>query len=111
MDTQRAKTIVNLKGDMPLVRDLAFGIWGDDCIFDADGDASSSEDVHWRRLYICPRRRDETSGRARSDESQRFELAPVAGKEEQLLVSAADAGLLKQVLTFLADHGTIQRTD
>ena len=92
---------VALNGPMPLVRDLAFHLWGKNCIFDADGDADGPEDLNWRQLYLCQRVKDETSGYYISDQTQRLEITPSDGNPDIVTVAATDQCILNEVLDFI----------
>lgn len=103
----RAK--VEIVGKMPFVRDVAYFIWGDDCIFDADGDANGPDDDNWRRLMIALRVKNDTNEYWSTDNNQRLEIDPRSGERPELDVSASTPELLEKTITFLEARGAVKR--
>ncbi|MEL6947872.1 MAG: hypothetical protein AAFO73_09600 [Pseudomonadota bacterium] len=99
---------INTSGPRPIVRDLAFGLWGNDANFDADGDASHPDDQHWNRLMLCLRRKDEESGFSRNDETQRIEITVQAAKSGNVIsIHAPSEALADRVAQILLGEHSV----
>lgn len=101
--------VVEIVGPMPFPRNVAYALWGADCIFNSDGNASGPEDVHWRSLMVSLRSPDVKTGIWRADDSQRVEVDPAPDAPNKLRVSATSAALLEQALAYLERSGSVRR--
>ncbi|MCJ8309931.1 MAG: hypothetical protein MJH08_12795 [Hyphomicrobiales bacterium] len=99
---------VKVTGKMPIVLELAEHLWGKECNFDSDGDANSPDDVHWRRLYLCRRVRNQETGFSESDENTRLEIFVASDDAVLLRIVSNNEGLLNQTLCYLVDRGSVE---